>query len=172
VRLFHLLAAPLVAAMLMVGCSHEPARPHQEACWMAASAQWTHATLPALQNGVASVIQRATIAIPRGSVVIQGSGVHWQGPETLEPTFFEAGADADGVIVAEYPIYDYRRNYGNWMAYVVLGLQCREKVFVDSLPFEVEEERGASTPCNRRAGQESGRAPQRTPLRIPAHPER
>lgn len=143
---FFVFAAPLVVTMLMAACSQDPAEPRNEACWMTASAQWRHATLPPPQNGAASVTQTVTINIPPGSVVIQGSGVHFQGPETVEPEFIEAGADDDGLIVVNYHIYDYRRNYGKWMAYVALGLQCREEVFVDSLSFEVEEEQEFQEP--------------------------
>ncbi len=109
-------------------------------CWANYRLAWQSAVLPS--GG--KITQTLTITIPRSAVMEPGSSAHWEGPETLEPTFFWTGTDQDGVFSIPQYFFGYGIDIGDWTVHVVLLLDCLERTFVVSLPFVVVGETPAS----------------------------
>lgn len=109
-------------------------------CWANYRLAWQSAVVPS--GGW--VMQVLTITIPGSAIMEPGSSAHWEGPETLEPSFFWTGTDQDGVFSIPQYFFGYGRDIGDWTVHVVLLLDCLEHTFVVSLPFVVLGETPAS----------------------------
>jgi hypothetical protein len=126
-------AVAYLGLSLATGCSNDPTDDPEDDCWAQFFLWWECDSV----GHQGWVTQGVTFTVPPGAFIQEGSGVHWEGPETIEPTFLVHGPDEDGTLVATYPIFGLSKFIGEWTAHVVLGLGCREEAFVEDFPFLV-----------------------------------